>query len=94
MIPSRALIASSNLRKPSAWSREDPERDRAGHQPGHEQRHPEQQVQPDRGAEELRDVGRHRHDLGLHPHPERERAVVFGAHHLGVVEVGDDPELG
>ena len=36
---------------------EDPERDHAGHQPGDEQWHPEQEGSPDRGAEELRDVG-------------------------------------
>ncbi len=73
---------------------EDPERDHAGDQPGGEQRHAEQQVQPDRGAEELGDVGRHRHDLGLYPHAPGERAREVLANDLGVVAVGDDPELG
>ena len=73
---------------------EDRERDHAGDQSGGEQRHAEQQVQPDRGAEELGDVGRHRHDLGLDPHAPGERAREPLAHDLRVVTVGDDPELG
>ena len=73
---------------------EDRERDHAGDQAGGEQRHAEEQVQPERGAEELGDVGRHRHDLGLHPHAPGERAREALAHDLGIVAVGDDPELG
>ena len=46
---------------------EDREGDRAGDHPGEEHWHAEQQVQADRGPEELGDVGRHRHQLGLHP---------------------------
>ena len=92
--PKQRADRELELAKAQRLEPEDPKRDHACHQPGHEQRHPEQQVQPDRGAEELRDVGRHRHDLGLHPHPEGERAVVFGSHDLGIVEVGDNPELG
>ena len=72
---------------------EDRERDHAGHQPGGEQWHAEEQVQPERGAEELGDVGRHRHDLGLHPHAPCERAGEAFAHDLGIVAVGDDPQL-
>ena len=73
---------------------EDRECDHAGHQAGGEQRHAEKQVQPERGAEELGDVGRHRHDLRLHPHAPRKRAGEAFAHDLGIVAVGDDAQLG
>ena len=46
---------------------EDGERDGAGHEPGRQQRDVEEEVEPERRAEELRNVGRHRHQLGLHP---------------------------
>ena len=78
----------------AALQREDHERDHAGHQPRGEQRHAEQQVEPQRGADELGDVGRHRHHLGLHPHAPRKRPGVGGAEQLGEVVVGDHPELG
>ncbi len=73
--------------------REDRERDQAGHQPGCEQGHAEQQVQPERRADELGHVGRHRHHLGLYPHAPGQRARVVRAEQLGQVVVGDDPEL-
>ena len=45
-----------------------------GHQPGDEERHAEQEVQRDRGADELGQVGRHRDQLGLDPEPAGDRA--------------------
>ena len=36
---------------------------------------PEQQVEADRGAEELGEVGRHRDRLGLEPEQERRRGA-------------------
>ena len=53
-----------------------------------------EQIQPERCAEELGDVGRHRHDLGLDPHPPGERTRPARSDRLGQVLVGDDPELG
>ena len=87
--------ADRELKAPetAGLQRENPERDHTRHQPGRQQRHAEQQIQPDRGTDELGDVGRHRHDLGLHPHPPRERPGEVPADDLGQVVLGDDPEL-
>ena len=68
MIPSSAVIASSKRRKPCVCSSSIANAITPVISPAGQQRHAEQQVQPERGAEELGDVGRHRHDLGLHPH--------------------------
>ena len=43
----------------------------AGQQRGREEREARDQVDADRGADELGDVGRHRDHLGLHPEQER-----------------------
>ena len=72
---------------------EDRERDHARDHAGEQQRDAEQQVQSERRTEELGDVGGHRDDLGLHPHPPRQRAGIVVADALGKVGVGDDPEL-
>ena len=66
----------------------------AGHHAGDEERHVKEQVEPERGAEELGDVGRHRDELRLHPHHPGQPARVVRAEALGQVAVGDDPELG
>ena len=63
-------------------------------QAGRQERHTEQQVQPQRGTEKLGDVRRHRDQLGLHPHAPCDGAGKAGADHLRQVVVGDDPELG
>jgi hypothetical protein len=60
------------------FEREDPERDHRRHQPGHGQRHVEQQVQPDRGPDELGQVGRHRDQLRLHPQAQADRPPQMG----------------
>ena len=72
---------------------ENRERDHSGDQARRQQRHAEQQVQTQGGAEKLGDVRRHRHHLGLHPHAPRDRAREPRAHHLGEVVIGDDAEL-
>ena len=58
MIPSRAVIASSKRRKPCRCSsREDAEGDDAGHHDCDDERDVEEEVEPERGADELGDVG-------------------------------------
>ena len=94
MIPSSAVIASSKRRKPRDCSPRIANAITPVMQPGRQQRHPEQQVQADRRAEELGDVGRHRHHLGLQPHAPRDRPGVVRAHVLRQVAVGDDAQLG
>ena len=84
---------SSNAAKPAPLQFEDPERDHAGDQPGDEQRHAEQEVEADRRAEELGDVGRHRHQLGLDPQaPSAHRGKRVTAL-LGQRAAGDDAQL-
>jgi hypothetical protein len=47
------------------FRREDPGHDDCGDRVGGEQRDAEDQVQPDRGTDKLRETGGRRHDLGL-----------------------------
>ena len=54
---------------------EDREGHDRGHQAGRERRDAEEQVQRDRRADELRQVGRDRDRLGLQPEPERDRLL-------------------
>jgi hypothetical protein len=74
--------------------REDRERDHRRDQPRWEQRDPEHQVQADRGAGELRQIGRHRDHLGLNPQHHvralRERLTA----HLREAAPGVQPQLG
>ena len=79
--------------EPACLKGQDRERDHARDQPGRQQRHAEEQVQPERRAEELGDVGGHRHDLRLHPHAPRDRPRVAGTDLLGQVVIRDDPQL-
>ena len=69
------------------------ERDHAGDEAGRQERHVEEEVEAERRADELRDVGRHRHRLGLDPEPPGDRARVVVAAQLRQVAVGDDAEL-
>ena len=58
-----------------------------------QQRDVEQEVQADRGAEELGEVGRDRDRLGLYPEPEDDPAREAVAAHLGEVPPRCDAEL-
>ena len=60
------------LAVPARLQLEDRERDDRGHQAGDERRHAEEQVERDRGADELGEVGGDRDRLGLQPEPERD----------------------
>src|SRR5439155_17379501 len=80
--------------KSAAAQLDEAEGDEAGHHAGDEERDVEEQVEPERRAEELGDVGGHRDDLGLYPHSPGRPARVVRPEALGKVAVGDDPELG
>ena len=67
--------------------------DRRDDHPG-EQRHLEQQREPDGAAEELGEVGRHGGDLADDPHRPDDRTRKLLAAHLRQVSSGDDAELG
>ena len=62
-----AAITASSGRKPKRWQAEDRECGRRPSRRRREERRPEEQVEPDRGAEELGEVGRDRDRLGLDP---------------------------
>ena len=62
--------------------------------PGGEERHVEEQVQRDRGADELRQVGGHGDELGLDPQPPGHRPREVVAAQLGQVAPGGDADLG
>ena len=72
--------------------------DQEGRDPGQqrrgEERDPEQEVESERGAEELRQVGRHRDQLSLYPEPERGPAGEALPAHFRQVAPRRDPELG
>ena len=53
---------------------QDRERDDAREQPGEQERHAEEQVEAERGADELRQVARHRDRLGLEPEEDAPAA--------------------
>jgi len=72
---------------------EDPEGDDRGDQAGREQRYAEQEVERDRRAHELGEVGGDRHHLGLEPQPEGHRSGHRVAAQLGQVAFGGDPDL-
>ena len=72
---------------------EDRERDDRGDQAGGERRDAEQQVERDRGADELRQVGGDRDRLGLQPEPERDRLLEVLAAQLRQVAPGRDARL-
>ena len=70
---------------------EERERDGAGQEPGGQERYVEEEVEPQRRAQELGNVGRHRHRLGLQPEPPGDRARIVLAAELRQVAVGDHP---
>ena len=70
--------------------REDAERDDGGDQAGGERRHAEQQVERDRRADELRQVGGDRDHLRLHPQAPGHRAREVLAAQLGQAAARDD----
>ena len=59
-----------------------------------EQRHVQQQREPDGAAEELGEVRRHRRDLARHPHRQHHGPAELLAAQLGQVAPGGDAELG
>ncbi len=79
--------------EPVALQGQDPEGPGPGEQAGREKRHPEQEVEAERGAEHLREVGRHRDRLGLDPERDRHGAAEVVATGLRQVPPGRDAEL-
>ncbi len=77
----------------AALQGEQREGDHRGHQAGRQQREPEQEVERDRRADELGEVGRHGDDLGLHPEPERRALGVVLAAQLGQAAARRDADL-
>ena len=65
----------------------------AGEERGREERQAREQVDADRGADELCDVGRHRDQLGLHPEQERDPPGEPLAADLRQVHARRDAEL-
>ena len=87
------MITSSKRPVAAALQAEDREGDDRRDQAGGEQRDAEEQVQRDRRADELGEVGRHRDQLGLDPEPERDRPREVLAAELGQVLAGRDADL-
>ena len=96
MIATSPITTNSNVRGPRRdWTIEQHDRDRAGDDAAPQQRDAEQQVERDRAADHLGDVGRHRHELGLQPvGAARPRTADAVAERLGQALARDDPELG
>ena len=82
------------LAVPAGLQLEDRERDDRGHQAGDERRDAEEQVQRDRRADELREVGGDGDRLGLQPQPERHGLLEVLAAELRQVLAGRDARLG
>ena len=73
---------------------QDHKRDDGRDQPGREQRHPEDQVKPNGGADELREVSCHRDYLGLHPQQHVGPASEPVTAQLREAPPGRQPDLG
>ncbi len=73
---------------------QDSERDHRRDQARRQQPDAEQQVEPDRGADELGQVGRHGDELGLRPQPRRGGPPEVVAAQFRQVAAGRDPGLG
>ena len=67
------------------------EGDHRGDEPGREQRYAEDEVQPDSGAHELREVSRHRDDLGLQPQHQIRPPAELSRHSSGRLRPVDSP---
>jgi hypothetical protein len=78
---------------PAGLQREDRERRDRGDEPGGQQRHAEEQVERDRRPDELREVGGHSDQLGLHPQAPGHRPRQMLAAQLGEVAARGDAEL-
>ena len=89
----QAVIPASSRRQPQPLQGEDREGPGAGDHAGREERDPEEQVEAERGADDLGDVARHRDHLGLDPEPDRGPPREALAAELGEVLAGRDPEL-
>ena len=79
--------------EPEALQTENREGRRARDERRGKEADPEEQMEADRGAEELREVRRHRDHLGLHPEPEGGSAREAFAADLRQVPSGRDAEL-
>ena len=87
-------MTASRWRTPRSSAAQDRERDDAREQPGGQERQAEEQVEAERGADELREVARHRDGLGLQPEEDAHRAArSCSAADLGEVVAGGDAEL-
>ena len=93
-MPSSPAIDDLEAPVAAALQREDREGDDGGHEAGGEQRDAEEQVQRDRRADELGEVGRHRDELGLDPQAPGDGAREVLAAQLGQVAAGRDADLG
>ena len=92
--PTSPAMAASRRRKPPRLQAEDPEGDHACQQPGDEKRNAEDEVEADRGAHELGEVGGHRDHLRLQPQEDDDREREAVAADLGQAAAGRDAELG
>ena len=73
---------------------QDDERDDRGDQAGREQRDAEDEVEPDGGADELGEIGGHRHDLGLQPQQHVSPPAEPVPAQFGQAAAGRQPGLG
>ena len=78
--------------EPEALQPEDREGGHRGDERGGKERDPEQEVEAERGAEELGEIGRHRDHLGLEPERDRRPAGEALAADLGQVLPRRDAE--
>ena len=79
--------------EPFGLQRENSERGDAREERGGEEGDAEDEVEPDRRPHELREIGRHRDDLGLDPEQKADLARETLAADLGQVLAGGDAEL-
>ena len=80
--------------KPRRLQPQDPEGRHGGDQAADEQRQPEDDVDAQRRADELGQIGRHRDELGLDPQPDDHRPREVLPAQLGQVLAGRDADLG
>jgi hypothetical protein len=81
------------LAMPPLLQGQDPEGNDGGDQPRRQRGHLEQQVQPDRRANELGQVGGDGNDLGLRPQPDRPSPTQVVPGELGKVAAGGHAQL-
>ncbi len=85
-----------SLQRPEAvvLQAEDQDGRDGGQEAGEPQRHPEEQIEAQGGAEELRQVRGHGDDFHEHPHGKDERPGEVRPALFGEVGAGGDPQLG